>query len=700
MAVGRAFKEATSFNRGRISARAGVVAAIPVAGMLALGTAVGTPSEAVTMGVGAMLSGVAWRAGDGPETPPLGTMIGATIAIAIATVAGTLTGAHPWIHLAVLAVFCMVAGWATALGRRGVVPGTHALIAFAVFGRFPESVPNAFGLAGLVIAGGAAQIIFASLTALPAAWRRQRAALAAAYQTLAIQTDAVLGGSAPVANALESAERVLTAPALFADPDATTLAALVDEGRRIRLELIVFGTVARQVQSDGADSPELHEELDAALRRVRDSLELVAGAAVDRQVDADAVSVEADALGAWAAARASLTGTDAGGAIARLDGRLAALTGQVTAALRLAVPIAGGAGGKRRRGRLQLGSQSPLAQLRADLRKLADNITLDSAAGRHAVRLAVVVTGVELLAQRISLPRGYWAVVAAAGVLRPSFGATFTRGAERVVGTLVGAVAATLIAVALDPSGWGIVAILAVLSYFTYTVFSASFTLGTVGMTGVVVFLLHAVSPDSAVTALDRGVATLIGGGLALLGYALWPTWSAGTMGRLLASLMEAQRDYLQAVLDALVRGAGADQQALALPARRARIAWTEAESAVKLARSEPRRGDHDLRAAAATLSALRRVVYGVHALRLEAATAPPEPLPALAPLSDALDTALTTIGGALNSGRASAASLGLPALRQMYRELPELPEGIRVSLDELIDAVDTLAALMGLRLP
>ena len=38
---------------------------------------------------------------------------------------------HEW-GLLILAVFCMLAGWATALGRRGVVPGTHALIAFAV----------------------------------------------------------------------------------------------------------------------------------------------------------------------------------------------------------------------------------------------------------------------------------------------------------------------------------------------------------------------------------------------------------------------------------------------------------------------------------------------------------------------------------------------------------------------------------------
>ena len=135
--VSQAVRQAAVVERGRVSLRAGVVAAIPVAGMLALGTAVGSPTAAVTMGVGAMLVGVAWRAG-GPLVPPIGTMTAAAAALAIASLCGSLTGRWPWLHLTVLALFCLVAGAATALGRRGTVPGTQALIAFIVFGRFPS----------------------------------------------------------------------------------------------------------------------------------------------------------------------------------------------------------------------------------------------------------------------------------------------------------------------------------------------------------------------------------------------------------------------------------------------------------------------------------------------------------------------------------------------------------------------------------
>ena len=82
LAVGQAFRQAGRFDRAQISARAGVIAALPVAAMLAIGTAAGSPPAAVSMGVGAMLAGVAWRAGDGPLVPPIGTMVGASAALA------------------------------------------------------------------------------------------------------------------------------------------------------------------------------------------------------------------------------------------------------------------------------------------------------------------------------------------------------------------------------------------------------------------------------------------------------------------------------------------------------------------------------------------------------------------------------------------------------------------------------------------
>jgi uncharacterized membrane protein YccC len=694
----RAFKEAGRLDRAKISARAGVIAAIPVAAMLALGTAIGSPSEAVTMGVGAMLTGVAWRAGDGPLVPPIGTMAGASTALAAATLAGTLSGRWAWLHLLLLVVFCLVAGSAASLGRRGLVIGTQSVIAFIVFGRFPENLPHALGLTALVLAGGAAQTLFAATVAVPLAWRRQRSALAAAYRALAAFTVDITPSSIPAATALDAADQVLAAPALFADPDRAALAGLVGEGRRIRLELIgLSALLAHERRTHPVLAQTSAQDVEDALARIRELLALTIAAIEGDTAALAELPAEAAELSEWGAAREPLPSS------AR-DQRFAALIGQVTAAARLAAALqAPGRGGLASSvGRPTRGTRRIGGQLALDIDRMRAGASLHTAAGRHALRLAVVVALTELLVQRVALPRAYWAVVAASTVLRPGFGATFTRGAERVLGTLAGVVIATLIAVAIDPGGWGVVVVVAILAYCMYAVFPASFTAGTALLTGLIVFLLHAVSPDTAQTALDRGIDTAIGGAIGLIAYALWPTWSALSAGRLLATLVDAQHTYLDAVLTGLTTGRRLPETQLRTLARQARVAFTDAEAAIGLARSEPAHGDADLETAATTLAALRRVVRGVHVLRLDSATMPdPSPLPPLARLQAGLGEALSSLAAALRD----AEQHPFPPLRALHRELVRawpalLSQALWAALDELVDATDTAAAAVGLAVP
>jgi uncharacterized membrane protein YccC len=370
--------------------------------------------------------------------------------------------------------------------------------------------------------------------------------------------------------------------------------------------------------------------------------------------------------------------------------------------LAAALPAPGRSGLAAPFGRPTRGTRRIGRQLALDINRMRTGANRHTAAGRHALRLAVVVALTELLVQRVALPRAYWAVVAASTVLRPGFGATFTRGAERVLGTCAGVVIATLIAVAIDPGGWGVVAVVAILAYCTYAVFPASFAAGTALLTAVIVFLLHAVSPDSAQTALDRGIDTAIGGAIGLIAYALWPTWSALSTGPLLATLVDAQHAYLDAVLTGLTTGRRLAETQLRTLARQARVAFMDAETAIGLARSEPPRGDTDLETAATTLAALRRVVRGVHVLRLDTTTMPdPRPLPSLAPLQAGLGEALSSLVGALRDVEQHP----FPPLRTLDRELaraqPELlGQALWAALDELVDATNTAAAAVGLAVP
>jgi hypothetical protein len=685
-AASRAVRASTQVNRSAISWRAGLVAAAPVAAVIALGTLASQPVAAVTMGAGAMLAGVAWRGGGGPIAPPLGTMTVAALALSLATVAGALSGNLPWLHLGLLAVFCLAGGLLTTLGRRGGVVGVQTIIAFVVFGRFPEDMAGAFTLAGLVLGGAGAQIGFAALVARPPTWRQQRAVLTTAYRALAALAADPTGSNIPAANALEEAHQRLTGPALFADHSAITLSGLVEEGWRIRLELVALRPF-RQL-------PEVADRL----RKASQSLDLIATTIADRGRSDERLRRQAEQLAGWIA---DVPAGQVHPLPAAVQPRLAALAGQLRAAVRLTTQSAG-APGLRGLAHPTRGSRRPLAQLPTDVRRLRASATLASATGRHAVRLAVAVTLTELVAQRAGLPRGYWAAIAATTALQPAFSATFTRGAERSLGTTVGVIAATLIAVSLQPSGWGLVAIIGLLAWLTFALFPASFAWGTAGITALIVFLLHAVAPESTAIALDRGIDTAVGGAIGVGVYLLWPTWSGRSAERLLADVVEAQRRYAAAVIGRLVRGGTPDESELRRRARRARIAYSDAESAVTLTHSEPVRGI-DPGVATATLVALRRLVYAVHALRADLMALPDHaPWPKLAALGDGLDQAMSLVHRRLQ-GLGSLATL--PPLRRLYREAAGNPahaseQPVLAPLDELVDAVDTLADSLGLRLP
>lgn len=167
-----------------------------------------------------------------------------------------------------------------------------------------------------------------------------------------------------------------------------------------------------------------------------------------------------------------------GSAAIQMSRRLEALAGQLRATSAMA-PAAGPDAGLRSRRPHQRTNQ-PIQRLRADLAEIRANATLDSPAGRHALRLSVVVLIAQLIASELALSRSYWMVVAAATVLRPEFGATFTRGTERALGTGLGVPLAGAITVGFHPAGAVTVALVGLLAWAAYATFPASFAVGLV----------------------------------------------------------------------------------------------------------------------------------------------------------------------------------------------------------------------------
>ena len=188
-----------------------------------------------------------------------------------------------------------------------------------------------------------------------------------------------------------------------------------------------------------------------------------------------------------------------------------------------------------------------LAGIRATLRA---NLNLNSAAFRHAVRMAVCVAIGEAMARSYHLSRPYWLPMTVALVLKPDFTTTFSRGVLRLAGTFTGlAVATALFHVLPAAMGWHIL----MLGLFVFVLrgfASSNYGLFTITVTGVVVQMIAmaGVSPGEVMAA--RAVNTALGGVLALGAYAVWPTWERTQIPEAIARVLDAYRLYFRKIRD------------------------------------------------------------------------------------------------------------------------------------------------------
>ncbi len=700
VAVTRAVKEAARFDAKLVSFDAGLLAAVPVVAVLTFGIAIGKPVWGVTMGAGAMLVGIAWRISGG--RPPLALMATDAVGMALSTFVGSITGSTTWLHILVLCLWGLMAGLLVAVGNRGGVIGTQSIIALVVFGRFSQSPEQALGLATLVLAGGLAQVVFLSVVRWPLPLRNQRAATAAAYRALASLAAASDEASTlPAAEAIDEAEAALASPTLFGDAAVTTLRSLVNEAYRMRVQVMAVHTLLRQLTAGGdarAAAPDGPER--RALRLTAAALDT---AALAIQGDEQAFHRLLDRSAELDAEVKAYGGGDPGSPALHMDRRLAALAGQVRAVSALS-PAAGKGGGLRTRRRYKRTNQ-PLSRLRTDLEQIRANMSIHSPAGRHAVRLAVIIPAAELIARELPLQRSYWMVVAAATILRPEFGATFTRGAERALGTCLGVALAGAIAVTLHPGGAALIVLVGALAWAAYSLFPASFAVGYGFITALVVFLINVVSPDTLATATDRLVDTLVGGAIGLAAYALWPTWAHTSAWQSLADLVGAERNYVDGVLTAAAEGRRPGDQRMRALARRARLARTTAESTVARSLSEPSTRRIDASQSQRALAAMRRLVQAAHVLRLDVQDERERrPHPGLQELQDGIDEVLEEVQASLQARpQQEPTPHELPDVRARFeafqRACGEDPEAQALlgELDEMVDAANSLAAAAGL---
>ena len=622
----------------------------------------------------------------------------ASVIVAVAVFAGTVSGNHPASAVAIETVWAFAAGLLVALNTTAADIGVMSLVVLVVFAAQPLPPDRALFAGLLAFAGGLLQTLL-SIALWP--FRRydpERRALADLYLELARSAAApVVATDAPTASA-QSVQAQTTLATLGQNHSiaAERYLSLLSQAERIRLSLLMLGRLRIRIQRESEGSA-LGGILDHSLTNAANVL----GSVGKTLLAAESVAPDptwlreihdlAERLREPRADPTSSLLAMAHDARIQMD----ALAGQLSSALDLADhAMPEGAAAFERREARQPGSlriAAPLATLRA-------NLTLRSAACRHAVRLAACVLLGDSLARGLHMPRSYWVPMTIAIVLKPDFTATFSRGVLRLAGTFIGLVFATALFHMLSPGIGAQVALIGLLAFILRCYGPANYAILVAAVTALVVliFAVVGVAPREVMAA--RGVSTVLGGLIALLAYWIWPTWERTQAPESLAQMLDAYRAYFRAIRESYLQTGVADADELDRTRVAGRLARSNLEASVDRWSGEPGNTTATTTLLAAILANSRRLAHAMMALEAGLAQSDPDPpRPAFRTLANHIEVTLYSLAAAL---RGSPLSRGdLPDLREDHHALIGSPDAVttrytlvNVETDRIANSLNTLS--------
>jgi uncharacterized membrane protein YccC len=619
------------FDAGRVNRWMGLRNALGVALPAAVFIDLGYPAYAVVAGMGAL--NVAAADGTDAYRSRAARMLACTCLGATAIFLGSVTGHDPALSFALATVWTFATGMLVALGAAAADIGMLSLVSLFIYIARPAGLEHAAWSGVIALGGGLLQT---GLSILPWPLGRfgpERRAIGDFYAAL---STAALTPPDPYGAPLATHQSNLAREALSAITRDHTVEAeryyvLATQAERIRITLFSLTRVGERMKREegGASTSAI---VQRALASAASLLQSVAGQFQNRPLpDAmpawlEEIQNAALALGSAIGSAPSVLALEMRDARSQID----ALAGQLRAALDLAQRATPA-------GELVFAQREALVpwrlQLTNGLATLRANLSLDSSACRHAIRLSLCVMVGLAIAGGFSLPRSYWLAMTIVLVLKPDFGSTFSRGILRLAGTYVGLLLATALFHFFSPSQPVDVLWIAILVFLQRWVGRANYGILVVAISALIVFLLSltGIPPKDVIAA--RALNTTIGGALALAIYWVWPTRERTQVPPVLASMLDAYRLYFQGVSRAYIDALSVVPHELDRLRMNARRSRSNAETSVDRLSAEPQVDPDLLRLVNAMLASSHRLIHAV--MSLEAGLA----LSHAAPARDAFQT-------------------------------------------------------------
>jgi uncharacterized membrane protein YccC len=666
---------------------------------LAAGIALGSVPAALIASIGAL--NVSYSDSHDPYLQRARRMLAASVLVGLAVFAGAVCGNHHLLAVPVAGAWALAAGMLVALSTTAADLGIMSLVTLVVFAARPLP-PESAALSGLLALGGGLLQTALALAFWPI--RRyvpERRALSSLYAELARAAVApVEVREAPPASA-QSVQAQAALASLGGDHsdhsiDGERYRMLLSQAERTRLGVFALGRLRVRTAREAPGSAEsalLDRYLEVASRVLHSIGEalLAAQPAESARAELEELQSLAEELRARSPEEASAMAGMLKDARLQMD----AVTGQLRSALDLAASAtaAGLAAFARQEVRrpwhLRLGGT--LATLRA-------NLSLRSAACRHAIRLAACVALGDAVGRGFDLHRSYWLPMTVAIVLKPDFASTFSRGVLRLAGTFAGLIFATALFHLLPAAPAAQVAAIAALMFVLRCWGPANYGIFVTAVTGMIVLLIAmaGVSPKEVIAA--RGLNTAIGGAIALTAYWLWPTWERTRVQDAMAQMLDAYREYFRAIRESYIQPDASFEDALDRARLAARRARSNLEASFDRLRAEPGTAPQTMAALSGMLASSHRLIHAIMAL--EAGLHGSHPAPARGAFRRFANDVELTLHSLAGTLRGSPLERGdLPDLREDHHALAHSGDPateryalVNVETDRVTNSLNTLS--------
>ena len=693
----------TLFDSAKLSTHRAFRNALGVVLPLIAGFALHMPRGGLVVASGAL--NVSYSDGSDPYSARVKRMLASSVICAFAVFVGAVSGKHVVLAVTLAGVWAFIAGMFIAVGGAAPDLGVISLVTLLIYAA-QHLAPREAAISGLLaLAGGLLQTALSVALWPVRRYDPERRVLEKFYLELANRAAAAWDAtSAPLGSAQsELAQEALLGLARDGSTESIRYRALLTQAERMRLALLMLMRLRVRMQREIPDYSGitiLKGYLEAAseiLMHISKSLSATtlaeptekAGPAVEAL---DRFSMQLREVAA--ATPPSFIAAVAKDAVFQMD----ALSGQLRAALDLSqndVEL---------QGVVDAPSLTPRTwneTISRTIESFRNHLNRQSSTFRHALRLGVLVALGDIMGTAVSWRRTYWLPMTIALVLKPEFTATFTRGLLRIVGTIVGLLLATGVFDMFHPGVVLQVILIFVFVFLMRWLGPANYGIFGIAVSALIVFLLAiaGVPPKDVIWA--RGVNTVVGGSLALLAYWLWPTWERTRVSERIAEMLDAYRDYA----NALSRWNPTDEswmQELERARRGARSARANLQASIDRLSSEPGTTREQLARLSAVLASSHRFIHALMAL--DAIFSHKPGLASSAPFRNyvsKLEKTLTLLAATLRGVR--VAPKDFPNLREEHRLMVQAKtseessalapfESINIETDRITNSVNTLA--------